>query len=44
MQAMVLESLAGAGPGQLIIIESTINFTIYQRVLEKNAGPYLKKM
>ncbi|KAI3368362.1 hypothetical protein L3Q82_008070 [Scortum barcoo] len=35
---------AAAGPGQLTITESTMNSTVYQRVLEEHVKPSVKKL
>ena len=40
---MVWGCFAAAGPGQLTIIESTMNSTLYQRVLE-NVKPSVEKL
>ena len=41
--SMVVEmswfGFAAAGPGLLNIIESTMNYLLYQRVLEEHMGP-----
>ena len=41
---MVWGCFAAAGPGQLTIIESTMNSAVYQRVLEENVKPSVKKL
>lgn len=40
---MVWGCFAAAGPGRLTIIESTMNSTLYQKVLEENVRPSVKK-
>lgn len=41
---MVWGSFAASGPGQLTIIESTMNSSLYQRVLEDNVRPSVGKL
>lgn len=41
---MVWGCFDAAGPGQLTIIESTMNSTVYQRVLEKHVRPSVWKL
>lgn len=41
---MVWGCFSAAGPGQLTIIESTMNFVLYQRVLEENVRPSVRKL
>lgn len=36
--------LCSSGPGQLTITESTINSSLYQRVLENNVTPSVKRL
>ena len=40
---MVWGCFAAAGPGQLTIIESIMNFTVYQRMLEQHVRPSVRK-
>lgn len=41
---MVWGCFAAAGPGQLTIIESTMNSTVYQKVLEEHVRPSVRKL
>lgn len=41
---MVWGCFSAAGPGQLTIIESTMNSVLYQRVLEENVRPSVRKL
>lgn len=41
---LVWGCFAAAGPGQLTIIESIMNSTVYQRVLEEHVKPSVKKL
>lgn len=41
---MVWSFFAGAGPDQHTIIESTINSTVYQKVLEEHQRPSVKQI
>lgn len=36
--------LGASGPGQIAVTESNMNFTMYQRILEENVVPSVKKL